>query len=164
MLRGCWLLPPSWLLASLDEGRFLPEAPHMLHDAFPGAALRPQPPPAAAANSGGGDDHNDALGGGAVAAPPPPPPPLRGVAVFVNERDEEQRETFAALLRAVGARIAPTARGAAVSVGTAPPAAGRRAATARAAPVAVKPDWLFDSIMAGAKLGLDEYRHAPLGA
>ena len=74
MLRGCWLLPPSWLLASLDEGRFLPEAPHMLHDAFPGAALRPPPPPAAAANSGGGDDHNDALGGGAVAAPPPPPP------------------------------------------------------------------------------------------
>ena len=24
-VRGCWLLPPEWLLASLDCGRFLPE-------------------------------------------------------------------------------------------------------------------------------------------
>ena len=25
-VRGCWLLSPEWLLASLDSGRFLPEA------------------------------------------------------------------------------------------------------------------------------------------
>ena len=199
-MRGCWLLPPEWLLSSLDRGGFLPEEPHMLRHAFPGARLR-RPPPASNQNGdgagagtedddggedGGDDDDDGGDDGGddddddghdfadtsrpASRSASRPAPPLRGIAAFVDERDAAQRKIYAELLRAAGARLAPTRRGAAVCVSTAPPpplarpcapSAPAPARSASRAAAVVRPEWLFDSVMAGEALGFDEYRHAP---
>ena len=116
--------------------------------------------------------------GGGVA-----PQPLRGIVVFVSEKDAEQRDTFSALLRGAGlllaraqlkatlwaalslptpviagATLANTLRGATVCVGAHAPRRHAPRVPSRAA-VAVRPEWLFDSIMEGEACGLDAYSH-----
>ena len=137
VLRGCWLLEPPWLLASLDSGRLLPEAAYEL------------------AGEGGFPTARRArvlVEEGASLQP------LSGIAVFVNDKDVEQHATYIGLLRAAGATLAPTLRGAAVCIGPHAPRRNAPRVPSRSA-IAVRPEWLMDSIMALEALPYDAYAH-----